>query len=143
MQLSVVTKSMPLVDSITVTTMTAPSHLWIHFESIQVSSLLEAMETLMTTRQNNSQWTRLQCHLSSPQMKCAAVIVHNCYVVILGGLIAIGINYQYLSSTAPHNNNGEPMIGSRTQHEFDTICFWSRCDVQLHLFVVGGYIDHQ
>ena len=30
-------------------------------ESIQVSSLLEAMETSMTTRQINSQWTRLQC----------------------------------------------------------------------------------
>ena len=35
-------------------------------ESIQVSSLLEAMETLMTTRQANNQWTRLQCRLSSP-----------------------------------------------------------------------------
>ena len=35
-------------------------------ESIQVSSLLETMETLTMTRQNNSQWTRLQCRLSSP-----------------------------------------------------------------------------
>ena len=35
-------------------------------ESIQVSSLLEMTETMTTTRQNNSQWTRLQCHLSSP-----------------------------------------------------------------------------
>ena len=35
-------------------------------ESIQLSSLLETMETSMTTRQNNNQWTRLQCHLSSP-----------------------------------------------------------------------------
>ena len=35
-------------------------------ESIQVSSLLEATETSMTTRQNNNQWTRLQCRLSSP-----------------------------------------------------------------------------
>ena len=35
-------------------------------ESIQVSSLLETMETLMMTRRNNSQWTRLQCRLSSP-----------------------------------------------------------------------------
>ena len=33
-------------------------------ESIQVSSLLETMET-STTRQNTSQWTRLQCQLSS------------------------------------------------------------------------------
>ena len=36
-------------------------------ESIQVSSLLETMETSSTmTRQNNNQWTRLQCHLPSP-----------------------------------------------------------------------------
>ena len=35
-------------------------------ESIQVSSLLETMETSMTTRQNNNQWTGLQCCLSSP-----------------------------------------------------------------------------
>ena len=35
-------------------------------ESIQVSSLLETMETSTVTRQNNNQWTRLQCCLSSP-----------------------------------------------------------------------------
>ena len=46
-------------------------------KSIQVSSLLETMETLMTTRQNNNQWTRLQCRLSSPRKNCAAVIVQN------------------------------------------------------------------
>ena len=56
-----------------------------NLKSIQGSSLLETMETLMTTRQNNSQWTRLQCHLSSPQQDRAAVIVNNRYVVILGG----------------------------------------------------------
>ena len=32
-------------------------------ESIQVSSLQETTETSMTTRQNNNQWTRLQCCL--------------------------------------------------------------------------------
>ena len=35
-------------------------------ESIQVSSLLETMDTSTVTRQNNNQWTRLQCRLSSP-----------------------------------------------------------------------------
>ena len=35
-------------------------------DSIQVSSLLETMKTSMKTRQNNNQWTRLQCCLSSP-----------------------------------------------------------------------------
>ena len=64
-------------------------------ESIQVSSLLETMDTSTMTRQNNNQWTRLQCRLSSPRYKCAAVVVHNRYIVILGG--NIGINH-YLSS---------------------------------------------
>ena len=35
-------------------------------ESIHVSSLVETMETSTMTRQNNNQWTRLQCCLSSP-----------------------------------------------------------------------------
>ena len=59
-------------------------------ESIQVSSLLEMTETMTTTRQNNSQWTRLQCRLSSPRRQCAAVVVHNRYIVILGGHTGIG-----------------------------------------------------
>ena len=39
---------------------------WDTIESMQESSLLETMETSMMTRQTNNQWTRLQCHLSSP-----------------------------------------------------------------------------
>ena len=77
-------------------------------ESIQVSSLLETMETSMITRQNNSQWTRLQCHLSSPRSQCAAVIVHNQYVVILGGNNAIlgqDISSLDIMDTAPPHNN--------------------------------------
>ena len=85
-------------------------------ESIQVSSLLETMETLMTTRQNNNQWTRLQCCLSSPCRQCAAVVVHNCYVVILGGVNGMHHNLSsvdIMDTAPPHNNNnsnGEPMI---------------------------------
>ena len=50
-------------------------------ESTKVSSLLlETTETLMTTtttRQNNScQWTRLQCHLSSPQKAFALQLLY-------------------------------------------------------------------
>ena len=89
-------------------------------ESIQVSSLLETTGTSMTTRQNNNQWTRLQCRLSSPRLQCAAVVVHNRYIVILGGRTGhIGM-WQDLSSVdntdtaPPHNNNnssnGEPTI---------------------------------
>ena len=83
---------------------------WDTVESIQVSSLLETMETLIA-RQNNSQWARLQCHLLSARVGCATVIVQNCYVIILCGNTCV----HHLSSVdildmTPHNNNGEPTI---------------------------------
>ena len=115
-------------------------------ESIQVSSLLETTETSMTTRQNNSQWTRLQCRLSSPRRQCAAVVVHNRYIVILGG--HAGILGQDLSSvdiidTAPphnNNNNGEPTIVAgpsmnSTRHAFGAAV------VDNQIFVLGGYVN--
>ena len=82
-------------------------------ESIQVSSMLETMETCMT-KQNKSQWTRLQCQLSSRQYMCATAVVHNRYVVILGGDTGRqGLSTVDIMDTAPHhnnNNNGEPTI---------------------------------
>ena len=114
-------------------------------ESIQVSSLLETTETSMMTRQNNSQWTRLQCHLSSPQQECTTVVVQNHYVVILGG--HTGVDH-YLSSvdimdTAPHHDsnnksNGEPTIVAGpsmnlAQHSFGAAV------MDNHIFVVVGY----
>ena len=86
-------------------------------ESIQVSSLLETTGTSMTTRQNNNQWTRLQCRLSSPRRQCAAVVVHNRYIVILGGVNGMDkdlSSVDILDTAPPHNNNnnsnGEPTI---------------------------------
>ena len=86
-------------------------------ESIQVSSLLETTETSMMTRQNNSQWTRLQCRLSSPRRQCVAVVVYNHYIVILGGVNGMHHNLSsvdIMDTAPPHNNNnnsnGEPTI---------------------------------
>ena len=84
-------------------------------ESIQVSSLLETMETLMMPRQNNSQWTRLQCCVSSPQKAFATVVVQSCYIVILGGHTGIGqdlSSVDIMDTAPPHNNknNREPTI---------------------------------
>ena len=115
-------------------------------ESIQVSSLLEMTEILMTTRQHNNQWTRLQCRLSSPRYKCAAVVVHNRYIVILGG--NIGINH-YLSSvdildTAPpqnNNNNGEPTIVAGPSMN-STRSSFAAAVMDNRIFVVGGWVDH-
>ena len=118
-------------------------------ESIQVSSLLETMKTLMMTRQNNNQWTRLQCPLSSPRMKCAAVVVHNRYVVILGGINGIPGLGQVLSSVdimdtaPPHNNNndnGEPMIVAGPSMN-STRSFFGAAVVDNRIFVVGGWVN--
>ena len=103
LQLSAVTKSMPFAIGGCDDNNTGLDTM----ECIQVSSLLET-ETSMT-RQNNSQWARLQRRLLSPRQQCAAVVVHNRCVVILGGHNGI----ERLSSlvdildTEPHNNNGE------------------------------------
>ena len=114
-------------------------------KSIQVSSLLEMTETMMTTRQNNSQWTRLQCRLSSPRYDCAAVVVHNRYIVILGGHTRMG---QVLSSvdildTAPpqnNNNNGEPTIVAGPSMNSTRSSFGAAV-VDNRIFVVGGSVN--
>ena len=120
-------------------------------ESIQVSSLLEMTETMTTTRQKNNQWTRLRCCLSSPQMKCAAVVVHNRYVVILGGNNAIPGLGQVLSSVdimdtaPPHNNNndnGEPTIVAGPCMN-STRCAFGAAVVDNRIFVVGGWVNSE
>ena len=120
---------------------------WDTMESIQVSSLVETTETSTMTRQNNSQWRRLQCRLSSPRRACAAVVVHNRYVVILGG--NAGMRH-YLSSvdildTAPphnsnNNSNGEPMIVAGPSMNW-TRCTFGAAVVDNRIFVVGGWVN--
>ena len=120
-------------------------------ESIQVSSLMETTETSTMTRQNNNQWTRLQCRLSSPRSQCAAVVVHNRYIVILGGINGIPGLGQDLSSVdimdtaPPHNNNnsnGEPTIVAglsmnSTRYDFGAAVVDNR------IFVVGGWVNSE
>ena len=120
-------------------------------ESIQVSSLLGTMETSTMTRQNNNQWTRLQCRLSSPRMKCAAVVVHNHYIVILGGHTGMGhhlSSVDILDTAPPHNNNnnnnsnGEPTIVAgpsmnSTRYDFGAAVVDNR------IFVVGGHVNSE
>ena len=115
-------------------------------ESIQVSSLMETTETSTMTRQNNNQWTRLQCRLSSPRRECAAVVVHNRYIVILGGCNRM---HQDLSSvdimdTAPphnnNNNNGEPTIVMGPSMNLARYAFGAAV-VDSRIFVVGGFVN--
>ena len=117
-------------------------------ESIQVSSLLETTETSTMTRQNNNQWTRLQCRLSSPRSQCAAVVVHNCFIVILGGHIDMR---HYLSSVdimdtaPPHNNNnsnGEPTIVAGPSMNLARYAFGAAV-VDNQIFVVGGWVNSE
>ena len=115
-------------------------------ESIQVSSLLETVETSMMTRQNNNQWTRLQCHLSIPRHKCAAVVVQNRYIVILGGVNGMrqDLSSVHIMDTAPpHNNNnsnGEPMIVAGPSMNLARYDFGAAV-VDNQIFVVGGWVS--
>ena len=111
-------------------------------ESIQVSSLLETMET-STTRQNNGQWTRLQCQLSSPRQACAAVVVHNRYVVIFSGDTGRqGLSSVDIMDTAPphNNNNGEPTIVAGPSMNSSRSYFGVAVMGNL-IFVVGGLVN--
>ena len=118
-------------------------------ENIQVSSLMETMETSTMTRQNNNQWTRLQCRLSSPRRACAAVVVHNRYIVILGGCNRMGMGH-HLSSvdildTAPpqnnnNNDNGEPTIVAGPSMN-STRSHFGAAVVDNRIFVVGGWVN--
>ena len=121
---------------------------WDTMESIQVSSLLEMTETMMMTRQNNSQWTRLQCRLSSPRRQCAAVVVHNRYIVILGGHTGMDqdlSSVDIMDTAPPHNNNnnsnGEPTIVAGPSMNWRRSCF-AAAVVDNRIFVVGGWVDH-
>ena len=117
---------------------------WDTIESIQVSSLLEMTETSTTTRQNNNQWTRLQCHLSSPQYECAAVVVHNRYIVILGGRSRMGqdlSSVDIIDTAPPHNNNnGEPTIVAGPSMNSTRSSFGAAV-MDNHIFVVGGWVN--
>ena len=114
-------------------------------ESIQVLSLLEMTETSMTTRQNNNQWTRLQCCLSSPRRNCAAVVVHNHYVVILGGVNGMCedlSSVDIMDTVPPHNNNdnGEPMIVAGPSMNLTRSSFGAAV-MDNQIFVVGGWVN--
>ena len=112
-------------------------------QSIQASSLLETMETSMT-RQNNSQWTRLQCCLSSPQQSFATVIVHNRYVIILGACNGIqclsSVDIQYITPPNNNNNNGEPTIVAGPSMNSSRSAFGAAV-MDNCIFVVGGFVN--
>ena len=116
-------------------------------ESIQVSSLLEMTETTTTTGQNNNQWTRLQCCLSSPRSLCAAVVVQNRYIVILGGNAGMRqelSSVDIMDTAPPHNNNdnGEPTIVAGPSMNLARSCFGAAV-VDNCIFVVAGDVNSQ
>ena len=117
-------------------------------ESIQVSSLLETTETSMMTRQNNSQWTRLQCCLSSPRSACAAVVVHNRYIVILGGVNGMDedlSSVDIMDTAPPHDNNnsnGEPTIVAGPSMNWTRYAFGAAV-LDNRIFVVGGFVNSE
>ena len=115
-------------------------------ESIEVSSLLETMETWTTTTRRR--WTRLQCRLSSPRKAFAAVVVQNRYIVILGGHSGIGqdsSSVDIIDTAPPHNNNnnnsnGEPTIVGGPSMNLARSSFGAAV-MDNRIFVVGGNVN--
>ena len=101
----------------------------------------------MTTRQNNNQWKRLQCRLSSPRRECTAVIVHNRYIVILGGSNGMRqdlSSVDIMDTAPPHNNNnnsnGEPTIVAGPSMNLARSSF-AAAVMDNHIFVVAGWVN--
>ena len=106
---------------------------WDTMESIQGSSLLE----------NNGRWTRLQCRLSSPRQACAAVVVHNRYVVIMGGhtfLFQDSSSVDIMDTAPPHSSNGEPTIVAGPRMNSARSAFGAAA-MDNRIFVVGGWVN--
>ena len=100
------------------------------------------------TRQNNNQWTRLQCCLSSPRHSFAAVVVHNRYIIILGGSNAVGhhlSSVDILDTAPPQNNNNNNSNGETTivagPSLNSTRCAFGAAVVDNCIFVVAGYVN--
>ena len=127
-------------------------------ETIHVSSLLDTSCTT-TTRQNNNnarQWTRLSCRLSSPRFGCAAVVVQDRYIVIMGGHNGKShISCVDILDIAPppynkknnknnnnknNNKNREPIIVAGPNMNSTRYAFGAGV-INNRIFVVGGMVN--
>ena len=77
-------------------------------------------------------------------MNCAAVVVHNRFIVILGGNNAIqGLSSMEIMDTAPphnSNDNGEPTMVAGPSMNLARSCLGAAV-MGNHIFVVGGYVN--
>ena len=65
-----------------------------YLNSIERIAVDDMLETTRTTN-NKKQWTTLNCRLSTPRYGCAAAVVHDRFIVVVGGQIGSS----FLSST--------------------------------------------
>ena len=105
-----------------------------YLNSIERIAVDDLLETTCTTN-NKKQWTTLNCRLSTPRNGCAAVVVHDRFIVVAGGY-----NGSYLSST--------DIIDTVVKTQHTVIAgpsmkvarrFCAMAVVDRRIFVVGGH----
>ena len=106
-------------------------------EQINASDLLEQSSTSSSTHE--SHWTTLNCRLSTRRNGCCAVVVHNRYLVVMGGWDG----EQSLSSVDILDTSNQTVIAGPNMTAPRLFC--ASAVVDHRIFVVGGstveYLD--
>ena len=102
-------------------------------ERINVKDLLQS--SLITSTMHESHWTTLTCRLSTPRWGCCAVVVHNRYIVVVGG-----VNDRFLSSVEIIDASNHTVIEGPSLTVPRRAC--SSAVVGHRIFVVGGCNEH-
>ena len=103
-------------------------------ERIDVNDLLQSSSTSSTTYE--SHWTTLTCRLSTGRARCSAVVVHNRYIVVMGGYG----DGRILSSVDIIDTSNHSVIAGPSMTIPRSYC--ASVVVGHRIFVVGGRNDH-
>ena len=99
-------------------------------ERIDVKDLLRSSSTSSTTQE--SPWTTLTCRLSTRRSGCCAAVVHNRYIVVMGG----SYNDRYLSSVDIIDTSNDAVIAGPSMTAPRQWC--ASAVIGHRIFVVGG-----
>ena len=99
-------------------------------ERIDVKDLLRSSSTSSTTQE--SPWTTLACRLSTGRFGCCAAVVHNRYIVVMGG----SYNHRYLSSVDIIDTSNDAVIAGPSMTAPRQWC--ASAVIGHRIFVVGG-----
>ena len=102
-------------------------------ERIDVKDLLRSSSTSSTTQE--SPWTTLTCRLSTGRFGCCAAVVHNRYIVVMGGY-----SNRYLSSVDFLDTRNHIVTAGLSMNVPRSHC--ASAVIGHRIFVVGGHNEH-